>query len=114
MSKSIAGVGLLSVAIALVATPFEPVLTQGSPDASRRSVAARSAVSWSVPRTPWGDPDLQGVFSNTNEYMTPLERPDAFAGRRLEDLARGGRAYPCLRGARDDCRSTRRPRPRAG
>ena len=42
---------------------------------------------YSVPRTPWGDPDLQGVFTNSNEYMTPLERPDTFAGRRLTDLS---------------------------
>ncbi len=37
-------------------------------------------------RTPWGDPDLQGTFTNSNEYATPLERPDRFAGRRLEDI----------------------------
>src|SRR5262247_3436235 len=30
-------------------------------------------------RTPWGDPDLQGVFSN--QTPTPLERPDALAGK---------------------------------
>jgi hypothetical protein len=44
------------------------------------------AQRYSVPRTPWGDPDLQGSFTNSNEYATPLERPDRFAGRRLEDL----------------------------
>ena len=40
------------------------------------------------PRTPWGDPDLRGVFANGDEYTTPLERPDRFAGRRLEDKGR--------------------------
>jgi len=30
-------------------------------------------------RTPWGDPDLQGIW--TDEYQTPLERPAKFAGR---------------------------------
>ena len=30
-------------------------------------------------RTPWGDPDLQGSWSNTN--ITPLERPAKWAGR---------------------------------
>src|SRR5262249_38815776 len=30
-------------------------------------------------RTPWGDPDLQGAWTNTT--TTPLERPDAFAGK---------------------------------
>ncbi|PWT84777.1 MAG: hypothetical protein C5B57_04235 [Blastocatellia bacterium] len=37
-------------------------------------------------RTPWGDPDLQGTFANGDEYATPLERPDQFAGRRREDI----------------------------
>ena len=39
-----------------------------------------------APRTPWGDPDLQGTYTNTYENGTPLERPDQFAGRRLEDV----------------------------
>jgi hypothetical protein len=39
-----------------------------------------------VPRTPWGDPDLQGYYTNKYEYGTPFERPAAFAGRRLEDV----------------------------
>ncbi len=29
--------------------------------------------SWTVPRTPWGDPDMLGVW--TNETITPFERP---------------------------------------
>lgn len=44
------------------------------------------AQEWTVPRTAWGDPDLQGVFTNSNEYATPLERPEAFAGRALQDV----------------------------
>jgi hypothetical protein len=47
---------------------------------------AAAAKKWSAPRTPWGDPDLQGSFSNLSENGTPLERPDQFAGRRLEDI----------------------------
>jgi hypothetical protein len=39
------------------------------------------------PRTPWGDPDLQGNYTNKYEANTPLERPDEFAGRRLQDVA---------------------------
>src|SRR5260370_30686056 len=33
---------------------------------------------WNQPRTPDGQPDLQGVWSNAT--LTPLERPAAFAG----------------------------------
>ena len=34
----------------------------------------------SVPRTPWGDPDLQGVWNYST--LTPLERPSALADKR--------------------------------
>jgi hypothetical protein len=47
---------------------------------------AAAAKKWTPPRTPWGDPDLQGWFTNLSEDGTPLERPDQFAGRRLEDI----------------------------
>ena len=30
-------------------------------------------------KTPWGDPDIQGIWSN--QSPTPLERPDALAGK---------------------------------
>jgi catechol 2,3-dioxygenase-like lactoylglutathione lyase family enzyme len=42
--------------------------------------------SQDVPRTPWGDPDLQGTYTNTYENGTPLERPNEFDGRKLEDI----------------------------
>ena len=58
-----------------------PALSQ-----SAAKAPAPAAKKWTPPRTPWGDPDLQGWFSNRNEDATPLERPDQFAGRRLEDI----------------------------
>jgi hypothetical protein len=42
---------------------------------------------WVTPRTPWGDPDLQGSYTNKYEQSTPLERPDQFAGRRVDDIS---------------------------
>ena len=46
--------------------------------------AAGTGAEWEVPRTPDGRPDLQGVWANN--AATPLERPDALAGRdRLTD-----------------------------
>ena len=39
-----------------------------------------------APRTPWGDPDLQGVFSNEHEIGVPMERPERFAGRTLDSI----------------------------
>ncbi len=51
---------------------------------ARRAPAPKTG--WTVPRTPWGDPDLQGNYTNVYEDGTPLERPDQFAGRKLEDV----------------------------
>src|SRR4051794_23036128 len=42
--------------------------------------------NWSPPRTPWGDPDLAGVYSNDDETGVPFERPAEFEGRRIEDI----------------------------
>ena len=42
--------------------------------------------TWTAPKTAWGHPDLQGWFSNLSENGTPLEKPDQFAGRTLEDI----------------------------
>ena len=48
--------------------------------------ASLAAAQWTPPRTPWGDPDLQGNYTNNNEYATPLERPAEFEGKRASDL----------------------------
>ena len=41
--------------------------------------SARSGTGWTVPRTPDGHPDMQGVWANNS--MTPLERPLSFGLR---------------------------------
>ena len=42
------------------------------------SVAGQSS-QWTVPRTPWGHPDLTGTY--TNKTITPVQRPVALANR---------------------------------
>jgi hypothetical protein len=42
--------------------------------------------TYKPPRTPWGDPDIAGAYNNSDESGIPFERPDEFAGRRLEDF----------------------------
>jgi hypothetical protein len=36
---------------------------------------SKPKATFSVPRTPWGDPDLQGVWSSDEEAGVPFERP---------------------------------------
>jgi len=52
------------------------VVLVASPTAQRTSSAGQSP---SAPRTPWGQPDLQGVW--TNSTTTPLERPADLADK---------------------------------
>jgi hypothetical protein len=39
------------------------------------------AGEWTAPRTPWGDPDLQGTWSSQQELGVPFERPAAYGTR---------------------------------
>jgi hypothetical protein len=45
------------------------------------SVAAQK--SYTPPRTPWGEPDLQGTWTSQAELGVPFERPAAFGTRQL-------------------------------
>jgi len=47
---------------------------------------AQARGAYAPPRTPWGDPDLQGDFTNSDESLIPMERPESLAGRKLEDV----------------------------
>ena len=68
-ARSLASMGALALAFAFVVTP---------------AAQKRAAL-----RTPWGDPDLQGTW--TNGTTIPLERPRELAGKRVltaEEAAR--------------------------
>ena len=62
--------------------------TCAAPEATQASQSAPRTVAanYTPPKTPWGDPDLQGNYTNKYEYGTPFERPQEFEGRRLEDV----------------------------
>jgi len=73
---------LATVAAVLTAT----MLVSSISAQTQKAPTPTAAKKWTPPRTPWGDPDLQGSFSNTSENGTPLERPEIFEGRKLEDI----------------------------
>ena len=47
---------------------------------------AEFSKGWNPPKTPWGDPDLQGNYTWVDEVGTPFERPAQFEGRSLASL----------------------------
>jgi hypothetical protein len=57
-----------------------------SADRVKAFIAARTAKSFVAPKTPWGDPDIQGNFTTKEEANTPFERPEKWAGRKIEDI----------------------------
>jgi hypothetical protein len=68
MKRYVASVSVLATLIAAVL--LAPVVAQAPSSAIRTGAAART---WKVARTPDGQPDLQGFWTNTT--FTPLERP---------------------------------------
>jgi hypothetical protein len=78
------------VAAALVGAASISLAAQGAPagqaPTSAATVGKPAKKSYVVPRTPWGDPDLQGNYTNKYEQGTPFERPAEFEGKRVEDI----------------------------
>src|SRR5688572_8880978 len=68
-------------------TTRRSVLVAGFVVAAAFIAATATAQTSKVPRTPWGDPDLQGTYTNKYEQGTPFERPAEFEGRRIEDIS---------------------------
>ena len=65
-----AAVSALVIAVALAAS-----VGGQAPQPSRAAAAsARQAKPYTPPKTPWGDPDLQGVWNDATS--TPLQRPN--------------------------------------
>ena len=62
--------------LSLAALSGLEIAAQRSPVSTVRTPSPRR---WSAPRTPDGQPDLQGVWANTT--VTPFERPQELAGR---------------------------------
>ena len=74
------------VAVTAVAT----VLTVSSASAAAGQAPAAKTTpkkAYTPAKTPWGDPDVSGVFTNNDESNIPFERPDQFEGKRLEDIS---------------------------
>jgi len=75
-SRHSAAVGIGALA---VATTIGAVTASVGAQGQQPAAAAARSRAWTPPLTPWGEPDLQGIW--TNATATSLERPDALAGK---------------------------------
>ena len=64
---------VMGALVAVLAVSLAPVFV------AAQSPTAAAAQAHTPPQTPWGEPDLQGIWSRNSE--APLERPEEDAGR---------------------------------
>ena len=67
LSRVQVGFGALVLAASMVLAPAAALSQPASPE------------GWAAPRTPWGAPDIGGVWNSST--VTPLERPEALADK---------------------------------
>jgi hypothetical protein len=71
----------------IAVTPFVVAVMTVSAQPAAKTVIASKTVSpsktWKQPMTPWGDPDLQGVWPSTSMIHTPIERDSKLGTRAL-------------------------------
>ena len=68
-----------------LALAIEPAAGQTTKETPKAKIAAAVKGTWNPPRTPDGQPDLQGVW--TNNTVTPLQRPKELAGKEFYTAA---------------------------
>jgi hypothetical protein len=86
MTRRVFTISVLAVVVAVSAL-LSVVAGQERPNGPKAAAKAEVGGEYQPPRTPWGDPDLQGVFTNKYEHQTPLERPPGFEGRQVHDVS---------------------------
>jgi hypothetical protein len=79
--RVLASIGV-ATGMAIIAAASLPVSGQGSsaPPLVITAYNGGPPISFSTPKTPWGDPDLQGVWSSDDATM-PMSRPMNFGDR---------------------------------
>ncbi len=80
------GVVIVTGALAEVTVGQSPTPDQkgNAPTHSPSKVAPKKYVP---SRTPWGDPDVSGNFTDIDEVNTPLERPSEFDGKKIGEVS---------------------------
>jgi hypothetical protein len=71
------------LAALVMAAWIVPICCASTDQAAPAHAEAKPAEKWKQPRTPWGDPDLQGTWPISHLMTVPLQRPPQY-GNRLE------------------------------
>ena len=73
MIRQILALGGISIAITLAQTP--------APKAAPAKPPAAAAAKYTPPKTPWGEPDLQGIWPLNHLIAVPLQRPTQYGNK---------------------------------
>ena len=86
--KRMVGVGVVAVAVvaAMAASPHAGQSNGATAASAARAPRAATAKPYVPPRTPWGDPDIQGGWTNVNENGIPMEKPNNVGAQSLDDI----------------------------
>ena len=81
---------ILTVSAAVLLMAAAPAFAQSAAKPEMKAAAPKvPAKAYKTPKTPWGDPDLSGIYSNNDESGIPFERPTQFDGKTLDDISDG-------------------------
>jgi hypothetical protein len=83
--RHIIGTGLIAALVGLaMATPQAQQARQTA--ATKRVSGWIKTSTYVPPKTPWGDPDIQGGYTNVNENGIPFEKPGNLPSGQVEDI----------------------------
>src|SRR5579862_5473334 len=99
--KRFAVTTLLAAAVA-VASASVSIGAQTAAPAAKKAPAR----AYTPAKTPWGDPDIAGVYTNKDENGIPFEKPSQFEGKSVEDVTDDSEFAEAVR-ARNEAAPTR-------
>jgi hypothetical protein len=73
------------LAAAVCATPA--LMAGQTSEAPKTATKAAAAAHYTPPRTAWGDPDLQGTYTNKDESGIPFEKPSALGDKTIDQVS---------------------------
>src|SRR5687767_14297381 len=74
------GVGVVATWAALAVWTADPAYAQAKGSAEAQA-AKRVNPAWKAPRTAWGHPDLEGIWTTDDMRGVPMSRPQQFGTR---------------------------------